>query len=200
MFTESVMLSNHPILCCPLLLPSIFPSIKGFSKSQFLTSGGQSIGTSASASALPMNIQGWSPLGLTGLISLLSKALKSLLQHHSSKASILPRSAFFMVQPSHRYLATGKTIALTLRPVSYTAITRSAIHHLASRWRCLSGAPGPVQPLQSLSAQALPSGHGSNTRGIRRLDTEPHWITPRPWFGGVSLGCPRDWLLSCGPW
>ena len=73
---ESVMLSNRLILCCPiLLLPSVFPSIRVFSMSRFFTSGGQSIGASASASILPTNIQVWLPLGLTGLISLLSKRL-----------------------------------------------------------------------------------------------------------------------------
>ena len=63
---------------------------------------------------LPMNIQSWFPLGLTGLISLLSKGLSSLLQHHSLKASILWCSAFFMVQFSHPYITIGKTIALTI--------------------------------------------------------------------------------------
>ena len=60
-----------------------------------------------------MNIQDWFPLGWTGLISLLSKRLKSLLQLHSSKASILQWSAYFMVQLSHPYMTTGRTIALT---------------------------------------------------------------------------------------
>ena len=74
----------------------------------------QSVGISASASVLPMNIQDWSPLGWTGWISLQSKGLsKSLLQHHSSKASILRHSAFFIVQLSYPYMTTGKTIALT---------------------------------------------------------------------------------------
>ena len=77
------------------------------------TSGGQSIRVSASASGLPMNIQDWFPLGYTGWISLQSKRLKTLLQHHSSKASILQYSAFFMVQLSHPYMTTGKTIPLT---------------------------------------------------------------------------------------
>ena len=73
---KSVMPSNHLILCHPLLLPpSIFPSIKVFPVSQFFASGGQSIGLSASASVLLMNIQDWFPLGLTGLISLHSKGL-----------------------------------------------------------------------------------------------------------------------------
>ena len=76
MSIESVMPSNHLILCCPLLLsPSIFPSIRVFQMSQLFASGGQSIGVSASASILPMNIQDWSPLGWTGWISLQSKGL-----------------------------------------------------------------------------------------------------------------------------
>ena len=69
---------------------------------------------SASVSVLPMNIQNWFPLGWTGWVSLQSKGLfKSLLQHHSSKATILRRSAFFTVQPSHPCMTRGKTIALT---------------------------------------------------------------------------------------
>ena len=81
----------------------------------FFTSGSQSIGASASASVLPMNIQDWFPLGWTGLISLQSKGLfKSLLQQHSSKASILRHSAIFIVQLSHLYITTGKTIALII--------------------------------------------------------------------------------------
>ena len=77
MSIASVMPSNHLILCHPLLLlPSVFPSIRVFSKESVLfTSGGQSSGASASASVLPMNIQDWSPLGWTGLISVHSKGV-----------------------------------------------------------------------------------------------------------------------------
>ena len=76
MSIESMMPSNHLILCYPLLLlPSIFPTSGSFSVSWLFTSGGQSIGASALASVLPINIQGWLPLGLTGLISLQSKGL-----------------------------------------------------------------------------------------------------------------------------
>ena len=92
-----------------------FPASGSFLMSQFFASGGQSIAASASAWVLPMNIQDWFPLGWTGLISLQSKGLSSLLQHHSSKASILRCSAFFIVQLSHPYMTTGKTIALTRR-------------------------------------------------------------------------------------
>ena len=76
MSIESVMPSNHLILCHPLLLlPSIFPASGSFQMSQLFESGGQSIGVSASTSVLPMNTQYWSPLGLTGWISLQSKGL-----------------------------------------------------------------------------------------------------------------------------
>ena len=116
MFSESVMPSNHLVLCHPLLpLPSIFPSSVSFLMSWIFTSGSQNLGASASAPVLPVNIQKWFPLGLTGLISLQPKGLSSLLQHHSSKASILQCSAFFMVQLSHPYMTTAKIIALTIQ-------------------------------------------------------------------------------------
>ena len=91
-----------------------FPASGSFSMSQLFTLGGQSI--RASATVLPMNIWDWFPFGLTGLISCIQGTLKNLLQHHSSKASILQHSAFFMVQLSHPYMTTGKTIVLT-RPL-----------------------------------------------------------------------------------
>ena len=90
-----------------------FPASGSLPLSQLFTSDGQSIGASASASALPKNIQNRFPLGLTGLISAVQGTLKSLLQHHNSKASVLHPSAFYMVQLSHPYMTTGKTIALT---------------------------------------------------------------------------------------
>ena len=110
MSIELVMPSRHLILCHPL--PSCllaFLASGSFPVSQFFTSGGQSIG----ASVFPMNIQDSFPLRVTGLIFLQSKGLSSLLQHHSWKASILWFSAFFMVQLSHPYMTTGKTMALT---------------------------------------------------------------------------------------
>ena len=76
MSIESVMPSNHLILCCPLLLlPSVFPSIGVFSNESVLCISGQNIGVSGSTSGLPMNTQDWSPLGWTGWISLQSKGL-----------------------------------------------------------------------------------------------------------------------------
>ena len=91
-----------------------FPASGSFPKSQFFTSGGQSVGVSASISVCPMTVQDWSPLGWTGWVSLKSRGLSRVIsQHHSSKASILQTSAFFIVQLSHPHMTTGKTIALT---------------------------------------------------------------------------------------
>ena len=90
-----------------------FPASGSFQMSQLFVSGGQSTGVSASGSVLPMNIQDWFPLWWTGWISLLSKTLKSLLQHHSSEASILWCSPFFIVQLSDPYMTTRKTISMT---------------------------------------------------------------------------------------
>ena len=87
MSIESVMPSNHLILCLPLLLlPSIFPSIRSFLMSQFFPSGGQSTGVSASASVLPMNIQDWFPLGWNGWISLQSKGLSRIFSNTTFKS------------------------------------------------------------------------------------------------------------------
>jgi len=91
-----------------------FLASESFLMSWLFSSGGQSIGASTSASVLPMNTQGWFPLGLTSLISSVQETLRGLLQHHSSKVSIFQRSVFFMVQFSHQYVTIRKTIALSL--------------------------------------------------------------------------------------
>ena len=112
MSIESVIPSNHLILCGPLLLPpSIFPNIRVFSNESDVHIRLPSIGVSASASVLPMNNQDWFPLGWTGWISLQSKGLLRVFSN--TTASILQRSTFFMVQLSHPYTTAGKTIALT---------------------------------------------------------------------------------------
>ena len=112
---ELMMPSNHLILCRPFSsCPQSFPASGSFPTSQLFASGGQSPGASTSASILPMNIQGWFPLGLTGLISLLFKGLSRVFSSTIvRKASILQCLAFFMVQLSHPYTTIGKTIALT---------------------------------------------------------------------------------------
>ena len=104
-----------------------FPALGPFLISQLFTSGGQSIGASASASVLPMNIQGWFPLGWTGWISLQSKGLsrKSLLQHHSSKASILWHSTFFIVELSHPYMTTGKKKKTNIALTKWTFVSKA---------------------------------------------------------------------------
>ena len=123
--------SNNLILCCPFSsCPQSFPASGSFLVSQPFATGGQSIG--ASTSVLPVNIQGWFPLGLTGLISAVQGTLKSLLQHHYSKASILQRSAFIMVQLLNLYLATGKSMALTIRAFVGKVISR--LFHTLSRF------------------------------------------------------------------
>ena len=94
--------------------PQSLPASGSFPMSQLFSWGGQSIGVSASASVLPMNAQDSSPLRMDWLDLLAVQGiLKSLLQHHSSKASILQHSTFFTFQLSHPYMTTGKTIALT---------------------------------------------------------------------------------------
>ena len=115
MFIELVIPSNHLILCCPLLLlPSTFPSIRVFSSETALHirwskywSFSYSISPSSEYSGLIFFKMDW--LDLLAV----QGTLKSLLQHHSSKASILQRSVFFIVQLSHPYMTTGKAIALT---------------------------------------------------------------------------------------
>ena len=104
--------SDSPFSLCP----QSFPASASFPLSWLFPSGGQSIGASASASVLPMNIQVWFPLGLTGLISLQSKGLsrvfsRTIVQRHE----FFSTQVFFIVQLSHLYMTIGKTIALTIQ-------------------------------------------------------------------------------------
>ena len=115
MSIESVMPSSHLIICCPLLLPhSLFPSIEVFSNESVFCmkwpkylSFGFSISPSNEYSVLISVRVDWLDLAV-------QRTLKSLLQHHSSKASILRCSAFFILQLSHPYMTTGKIIALIM--------------------------------------------------------------------------------------
>ena len=100
----------HPTISSsvtPFSFPLSSPASGSFPMSQLFTSGGQSIGVSASV--LLMNMQDWFLLGLTGLISSLSKGLSRVFAHHSSKASVLRHSVFFMVQLSHPYMTLEKS-------------------------------------------------------------------------------------------
>ena len=144
MSIESVMVSNHFSLCCPFrLLPSIFPTIRIFSSELTLHIRWPKY-WSFSFSSTPSN-------ECSGLISFrmdwldlcaVQGTLKSLLQHHSSKASILQCLAFFMVQQSHLYLTTGKTIAFTFHFVGkvisllFNTLSRFVIAFLP-RSKCL---------------------------------------------------------------
>ena len=138
MFIESVMPSDHLILCCPLLLlPPIPPSIRVFSSESALRirwpkywSFSVSISPSNEYSGLISFSMDW--LDLLAV----QGTLKSLLQHHSLKASILWHSAFFIVQLSHPYMTTGQTTALNRR----TFVGK--VHQLKSTKKEISGLPG----------------------------------------------------------
>ena len=130
--------------------------------SQFFTSGGQSIGVSASASVLPVTIRDWFPLGWTGWISLQSKGLLSLLQHHSSKASVLWCSAFFIVQLSHPYMTTGKTIVLT---------TMKRLHWAAAAAKSLQSCPTLCDPM-NCGTPGFPVHH----QLLELSQTQVHWV------------------------
>ena len=133
MSIKSMMPSNHLILCCPvLLLPSIFPSIRVFSNESVLHirwpkywSFSFNISPSNEHPGLISFRMDWSDL------LAVQGTLKSLLQHHSSKASILRCSAFFTVQLSHPYMMTGKTIALT--GWTFVGKVRSLLLNMLSR-------------------------------------------------------------------
>ena len=146
MSIESVMPSNHLILCRPpLLLPSIFPSIRVFSSESVIHirwpkywSFGFSISPSNKYSGLTSFKTDWFDL------LAVQGTLKSLLQHHSSKASIPRHSAFFIVQLLHSYMITGKTTALTIQTfvsnvtsLLLNMLSRSAIAFLPSSKRLL---------------------------------------------------------------
>ena len=150
--------SNHLVVYHTLLLlPSIFLSIRVFSNETIFTSGGQSIGASVSASVLPVNIQDWFPLGLTGLISLLSKGLSRVFS-----STRIRKHQFFTSQPSlwsNSYIHTwllGKTIALTIwtfvgkvKSLLFNSLSRFVIAFLL-RSNCLL-----ILWLQSLSTVIL---------------------------------------------
>ena len=110
---ESVMPPNYLIVNPFSSCLQSFPSSGSFPGSQFFISGGQSIGVSPSASVLPMNIQDWFPLGWTGWISLQSKGLSRVFSNTSVQKHQFFGTHFFIVQLSHPYMTTGKTIALT---------------------------------------------------------------------------------------
>ena len=114
--------------------PQSFPASGSFPVSRFFTSHGQSIGASAWASVFPVNIQGkWFPVGLTGLISLLSKGLSRVFSSNTIwKHPVLWHSTFFMFQLLHPYMTTGKTIALTIQ--TFVGKVMSLFFNMLSRF------------------------------------------------------------------
>ena len=183
MSIKSVMPSNHLIPCCPLLLlPSIFPSTRVFSNESALHIRwlkywhfSFSISPSNEYSGLISFRMDW--LDLLAI----QGTLKGLLQHHSSKVSILPRSAFFIVQLSHPYTTTGKTIALTMwtfvsKVISLLFKTLSRFDiAILPRSKCLS-----ISWLQSLSALILE---------LKKMKSDTFYIFPicLPWSDGTGF-------------
>ena len=180
MSIESVMPSNHLILWCPLLLlPSIFPSIRVFSNESVFHIRWPKY-WSFSFNISPSNEH-------PGLISfrmdwldllVVQRTLKSLLHHYSSKASILQCSAFFIVQLSHPYMTTGKTIALTRRTfflkvmsLLFNMLPRFAIAFLP-RSKCLL-----ISRLQSPSAVIF----GAQENSLSLFPLFPHLFAMKPW-------------------
>ena len=133
MSTELVMPSNHLILCHPLLLPpSIFPSIRVFSNEPVLCIRWPKYWSFSFSISPPNEYSGLISFRMDWLDLLaVQGTLKSLFQHHSSKPSILRHSAFFIVQLSHPYMNTGKTIALT-RQTFVGKVTSLFFHMLSS--------------------------------------------------------------------
>ena len=129
--------SNYLILCCPLvLLPPIFPSIRVFSNESVLHIRGPKYWSFSFSTSLSNEYSGLISSRMDWLDLLaVQGTLKSLLQHHSSKASVLQRSGFFMVQLSHPYMTTGKIIALTRR--TFVGKVMSLLFNMLSRLLCL---------------------------------------------------------------
>ena len=131
MYIESVMPSNHLILCWLIFLHLSLLASEYNPRNQFFASGVQSIGVSASASVLPMNIQDWFPLGLSGLISLQSKGLSRVFYNTTVQSISSSVPYFFIVQLSHPYMTTGKTIAFTRQ--NFVGKAMSVLFNMLSR-------------------------------------------------------------------
>ena len=158
-----------------------FPASGSFQMSQLFASGGQSIGVSAAASVLPMNIQDWFPLGLTSLILLQSKGLfKSLLQHHTSKASILQCSTFFIAQLSHPYIQFSSVAQL--RPTLCDSMSRSMPglplqHQLPESTQThLHWVGDTIQPSHPLSSPSPPAFNLSQHQTLFKWVSSSHQV------------------------
>ena len=170
--------SSHLILCHPLLLPSVFPSIRVFSNESVLHLRWPK-DWSFSFSISPSN-------EYTGLISFwidwfdlhaVQGTLKSLLQHHSLKASILWCSAFFMVQLSHLYLITGKTIALTRR--TFVGKVMPLLFNMLSRFSMLFNMLSRATVLLAHQELDMPESLSTNTHILSYHDWMPGTLVLR---------------------
>ena len=138
MSIESVMPS--PISCSVVPFsscPQSFPASGSFQMSQLFTSGDQSIGVSALTSVLPVNTQDWSPLGWTGWTSLQSKGLSRVFSNTTVQKHQFFGAQLFIVQLSHPYMTTGKTIALTKRTFVDMGVCKSGEITLAAFHECV---------------------------------------------------------------
>ena len=192
---DSVMPSNHLILCHPLLLlPSIFPSIRVFSNESMLHIRWPKY-WSFSFSITPSNEYSGRISFRMDWLDLLAvqETLKSLLQHHSSKASVLQRSAFFIVQLSHSYMTTGKNIALTrwafvgkVMFLLFNMLPRLVITFLP-RSKCLL-----ISSLQTPSAVILETPKIKSDT-VSTVSPSICHLTPRVGDGQGGLVCCNSW-------
>ena len=138
------MSSNPLILCHPLFLPSTFPSIRVFSSESVLCIRWPKYWSFSFSINIPMDIQGWFSFGLTSLISLLSKGLSRVVSNTTvGKHQLFGTQPSFMVQLSHPYMITGKTIALTIQ--TFVGRVTSLLFNILSRFVIGEGNGNPLQ-------------------------------------------------------
>ena len=184
----------HPTISSSIVpfsyCPQSFPGSRSFPMSQLFASGVQSTRASASASVLSMNIQDWLPLELTVSISLLSKEFSKSLLHYSSKASILSCSAFFIVQLSHSYMTTGKTIFLIIQ--TFVGNVMCLLFSMLSRF-VIAFPPRSKHLLISWLAATVHSDFGAQESKVCHCFLICHEVMePMPW-------CSFFWILSFKP-
>ena len=184
--------SNH--LSSPSPLAFNCSQKQGLFHESILHISGHNIGTSASASVLPMNIQDLSPLGLVMLISLLFRKLSRLLPCHSSKALILWHSVFFMVQLTHPYVTTGKTIIFTRW--TFVSKVMSLIFNMLSRL-AITFLPRSKCPL--MLCLQLPSAVVLESKKIKSVTVSTVFPSTRHEVMGPDAMILVFWMLSFKP-
>ena len=173
MYIKSVVPSNHLILCHPLLLlPSVFPSIRVFSNESILRIRWPKYWSFNFRISLSNEYSGLISFKIDWFgILVVQGTLKSILQHHSSKASILQHSAFFMVQLSHPYMTPRKTIALTIRTFVSKVISCFLI--------CCLG----LSVCHSFSSRCWLYSVNTNINTQKTVKKKKLWLVDgRPWF------------------